>query len=76
MRSAADLFEDLNSADKSIRIEAKRASEGATLLGKDRYYRRNRCLIPIMGDGRLRFRCSESAKHSHQAHLATQPREL
>jgi ATP-dependent DNA helicase RecG len=44
----------------------------ATLLGKDRHYLRNKHLIPMVRDGRLRFRYPESAKHPYQAYIANE----
>lgn len=47
----------------------------ATLLDKDRHYLRNKHLIPMVRNGLLKFRYPESAKHPHQAYVATEDEE-
>ncbi len=43
----------------------------ATFLDKDRHYLRNKHLIPMVREGQLRFRYPETAKHPHQAYVAS-----
>jgi len=43
----------------------------ATFLDKERHYLRNKHLIPMVRDGQLRFRYPETAKHPHQAYVAS-----
>ena len=43
----------------------------ASLLGKDRHYLRNKHLTPMVRVGLLKFRYPETAKHPHQAYLAS-----
>ena len=58
-----------------IRLCAWRPLTGeelATLLNKKRDYLRNKHLIPMVRDGQLKLRYPESAKHPHQAYVATE----
>jgi ATP-dependent DNA helicase RecG len=45
----------------------------ATLLKKDRHYLRNKHLTPMIATGELTLRYPESAKHPHQAYVASAP---
>ncbi len=58
-----------------IRLCAWRPLTGeelATLLNKKRDYLRNKHLIPMVREGQLKLRYPETAKHPHQAYVATE----
>jgi ATP-dependent DNA helicase RecG len=61
-----------------IRLCAWRPLTGeelATLLNKKRSYLRNKHLIPMVSEGQIKLRYPESAKHPHQAYVASEPEQ-